>query len=92
MTVVDRFHPSEFIQDELDARGWDRDELAIRMGGNFAETRAGLEFYMEIGATTPQMFMGEDTARQLANAFGTSYRLWLNLERAWRSAPGQEKA
>ena len=78
-----RFHPSEFIQDELDARGWSLDELAVRMGGDFQVNRIALDFYMTIGPSERGLRIGKDTAAQLGGAFGTSAELWLNLERLW---------
>jgi len=78
------FHPSEFIQEELDARGWDRIDLAVRMGGDAAHNLLTWDMYREVGPTDPRMQLGETTARQIADAFGVSPQLFLNLETAWR--------
>jgi hypothetical protein len=48
-TPAEAFHPSEFITEEMEARGWDRDELARRMGGGFAVTRLALDLYLDVG-------------------------------------------
>lgn len=78
------FHPSEFIQDEMDARGWDRDDLATQMvgmvgGEAWGLARLSLDFYLEIGAANPDLRIGQESAR----AFGTSAVFWTNLETAW---------
>jgi plasmid maintenance system antidote protein VapI len=83
------FHPSEFIRDEMDARGWTRDDLALRMGGDFAINRVGLELYFEAGPTEPDLLIGD--GKDFARAFGVSAEFFLNLERAWRKAFMSEK-
>lgn len=83
--MAERVHPSEFIQDELDARGWSLDELAVRMGGSAPHNRLALDLYMEVGAGEKDLRLGMDMAAQLAAAFETSAELWLNLERQWLS-------
>ena len=78
-------HPSVFILDELDERGWTRDELAVRMGGESAINRLTLDMYFEVGPTEPSLLLGEETARQLGRAFGVSPQFFLRLHAAWRS-------
>jgi plasmid maintenance system antidote protein VapI len=82
------FHPSVFIQEEMDERGWDRDELAIRMTGpsdknHLGVTRLSLDFYFDIGPVTPGLRIGAETAEMFAQAFGVSPQLFLNLESYW---------
>jgi plasmid maintenance system antidote protein VapI len=77
-------HPSVFIQEEMDERGWSREELANRMGTErCVRNILVLDLYFEVGPTRTNCRLGEDTARRLAAAFGTSPDLFLNLERAW---------
>ena len=80
------FHPSVFIQDELDARGWSLHELAGRMDGSAHINRVSLELYMHAGPHDPGILLGE-TAAQLSQAFGVSDEFFSNLEQAWREAP-----
>jgi hypothetical protein len=82
------FHPSEFIQDELDARGWTLDDLAMRLAdGNperFGIERLGLDFYFEVGPIEPDLRLGDDAARKIAVIFdGVSSDCFINLERSW---------
>jgi hypothetical protein len=82
-------HPSTFIQEEMDARGWDRWAVAHRMGGDAAMNRLTLDMYFEVGPGKTNMRLGEATARQLGNAFDVSPQFFLNLEAAWIGAHGR---
>lgn len=76
------FHPSIFIQEEMDARGWDRCELARRMGGDYRQRRLEIDLYFEVGPAEPNLLIGD--AEDLARAFGVSAEFFRNLEAAWR--------
>lgn len=76
-------HPSELIREEMDARGWDMDMLAMRMSPEFGITRLTLDMYFEVGPTDPNMRIGGQTAEGLARAFDVSAEYFLNLETAW---------
>ena len=69
------FPPGEFIQEELEARGWIQSDLAEIMGRD-----AGLVSSLVTGkrSITPQ------TARDLGSAFGTGGDFWLKLEAAFQ--------
>jgi HTH-type transcriptional regulator/antitoxin HigA len=78
------FHPSEFIQDELDARGWTLADLAARMGSeSYALNRLSLDMYFAVGPTEPNCRIGEETAERMGRAFDVSPQFFLNLEAAW---------
>lgn len=71
------FPPGDFIREELEERGWSQADLAKIIGqdeSNVSKIIAGKT------AITPT------TAKQLANAFGTSAQFWMNLETAYRLA------
>lgn len=85
-TTAEAFHPSEFIREEMDARGWDRWMLAHRMGGDTARNRLVIDLYFEVGPDKTNMRLGEETARQLGEAFDVSPQFFLNLETAWLAA------
>jgi plasmid maintenance system antidote protein VapI len=74
------------IQEELDARGWTVDELAIRMGDNPPRNRLVLDLYMQLGPEKLTMELGRPTAEQLGCAFDVAPELFLNLHDAWRRA------
>jgi addiction module HigA family antidote len=82
-TITEAFPPGEFIQDELDARGWTYAELAKVMG---RPVRAINEIITAKTPITPRTALG------LAKALGTSADVWLNLERAYRLSVAQSGA
>ena len=82
--MCDAPHPSEFIFEELTARGWTVDELAEKIGHN------PLDMYLAVGSDEPGIRLA-DMADGLARAFGTSPDLWRNLEAAWLRAKGVEE-
>ena len=69
------FPPGEFIREELEARGWNQIDLAAILG---RAPRDVSEIITAKRSITPE------TAKQLAAAFGTDPRLWMNLESAYR--------
>lgn len=88
-TPAECFHPSEFIKDELDARGWTLDHLATLMTpADFGREEWGLnrltlDFYFEIGPSDTNLRIGEVTASRLAAAFDVSPDYFINLEKSW---------
>lgn len=69
------FPPGEFIREELEARGWDQNDLAEILG---SYPRLVSEIITGKRAITPE------TAKKLAAALGTSAELWMNLESSYR--------
>lgn len=65
------FPPGEFLREELEAREWSQQELADILG---RPPRLISELISGKRAITPE------TARGLAEAFGTSAEYWMNLE------------
>jgi plasmid maintenance system antidote protein VapI len=81
---IGEIHPSEIIQDELDARGWDLDDLAIRMAPkDFGVTRLALDFYFIIGPESINCRIGKEMAYQMSKAFGVSEEVFIDLENLW---------
>lgn len=70
-TPAEVFPPGEFLREELEERGWSQQELADIMG---RPPRLISELISGKRAITPE------TARGLADAFGTSAEYWLSLE------------
>ena len=69
--------PGKIILRELEARGWSRQDLASLMGRSE-------QAISEILHAKKQIIT--ETARQLANAFGTSTEFWLNQEMKYQAA------
>ncbi len=80
-------HPSAYIAEEMETRGWSRADVANRMGVECcARNLFALDLYLEAGPSFPSLRLGQDTADRLARAFDVSPDLFLNLEAAWLSA------
>lgn len=73
--MAEVFPPGDIIKEELEARGWTQTDLAEIIGKS---ARLVNEVIMGKRAVTP------DTARTLADAFGTSAQFWMNLESAYQ--------
>ena len=69
------FPPGEFIEEELEARGWSKGDLADVMG-----RPAQLVSTIISGKRSITL----ETAEDLAAAFGTSAELWINLDTSYR--------
>jgi HTH-type transcriptional regulator/antitoxin HigA len=76
-TNPEAFAPGDYIREELDARGWSQLDLAEILD---RPPQAVNEIISGKRAITP------DTANSLADAFGTSAQLWMNLESAFQLA------
>jgi hypothetical protein len=87
-------HPTTFIDEELDARGWSRDMLVIAMEPHMGdverfEAKMMVDMYFQIGPTDTRLRLGDKMVMGLSGAFGTSREFWQNLEAAWlRNAKG----
>jgi len=82
---AEAFAPWEYVKEELEARGWSVRDFAERMDGDPDVNELAVELLRVEGL---DCFMGETLARGLGHAFGTSWELWLNLERKWREWKG----
>ena len=80
-TPAECWHPSVFIQEEMDARGWNLDELALHMGGSVVVNRAALDLYFGVGPTEAGLRIGD--GEDFARAFGVDAEFFLALEAAW---------
>ena len=78
------FHPSEFILEEMAARGWELDDLAARMGGDPGRNELVAGLYLT--CRLPGLRIGDKTAAAFGRAFGVEPQLFLNLEAAWLAA------
>jgi HTH-type transcriptional regulator/antitoxin HigA len=69
------FPPGEFIQEEIEARGWSLTDLAALMA---YPTNLVCELISGEREITPE------TAEALGKAFHTGAQFWMNLERSYR--------
>lgn len=73
-----RFHPGEFIKDELEARGWTVEDLAKIALVDAVALREIIAGYRRV---TPIFSM------QISKAFGVSRELFDNLQKAYDKTP-----
>ncbi len=85
-TPAEVFPPGQFLQEELDARGWTTADLSQRMGGNPAVDQLAVEIMIECGPEDKGILMDREMAEGLALALETSAEFWENLDRTWRGA------
>lgn len=72
-----RFHPGGYIADEMVCRNWDIRDLARKSGLNESRLLPIIEGRASVGAVD---------AKGLSDAFGTSCRLWLNLQKSYEES------
>lgn len=75
-------HPSFYIREEMDARGWNVATMARHMSGDFGTNYLAIDMYLAIGPERPGLRLGT-MAADLGRAFGVSEALFQNLEAAW---------
>lgn len=80
---------ASYIREEMKARGWSRDQLALAMTSHeYGVNRLVVDFMLWPGGPKQGMVLGEETARSLAVAFGVSSEFFTNL---WESCHGHER-
>jgi hypothetical protein len=87
-TPAEAFHPSVFITEEMEARGWDRQDLVARMGGDAFAQSLALAMYLDLGPDEPGIRLG-DMADDIGQAFGVSGDIFTGLERYWLDWKGE---
>ena len=81
--AAETFPPGEFIREELEARGWTQDDLALRLEWeNYEVARLAVAFLVD--APVKGMIMGAPMSADLGRVFGVSPEFFLNLDRSWQ--------
>jgi hypothetical protein len=82
---------AEFLYDEMEARGWQTDDVAARMGG--ADPWRDLMVLNLIMCVHKDALIVDDaTFRGLARAFDVSEDMLRNLDAVWRRWPERRSA
>ena len=84
---IEAFPVGELVAKELEARGWTTAYAATLISGNPAENELWLDLLCcnELWERNDISF-SEPEAEQLAELFGTSAKLWLNLHESYLRA------
>lgn len=72
--VAEAFPPGEFIKEELESRGWTQEDLGEIIGRQPS---------IVSGLISGKRTVSASIATELAEAFGTTAQLWLNLQSAY---------
>lgn len=79
------FSVGEFLQDELDARGWSKEDLLNRMPGNRSENDLWIDLVLSAKDMDldirQSLRLGDPSA--LAHALGVSNEFLTNIDEAW---------
>lgn len=77
-----------FIKEEMEARGWSQWDLALKMGGDrFQDIQINyltLDFLFGL-PDEKNLFIGNDAAEQIGQAFGVSKEFLINLDHSYKN-------
>lgn len=77
-------HVSEFIQEELDARGWTRDQVYERLGYDSSDC---LAFELIMDVHDKNILMDDKLSKGLGYVFTVDPDFFKRLHEAWRNHP-----
>lgn len=83
------FPLAQFVCEEMEARGWTSDDVAIRMGYKTDE-EYGLDLFsfgLLMSVQEDGLLVGDELFRKLALAFDVSEEYFRNLDATWRKWP-----
>ena len=82
------FPLAEILGDEMEARGWTTDDVAIQMGGDEDEIAKNMLIVMLLLSVQKEgLVIGDKTLAGLTRAFDVDTAFFLNIDNAWRNAP-----
>ncbi len=90
---ADGFPVGSYLKEELEARGWSLEQLALRMAAKDIEIwQLTVELMIAVADGEPtRLKIDEETANRLGLAFDVSPEYWINLNNAyneWLTAKG----
>ena len=78
------FHVGEFVQEELNARGWTTHDAASRLVGDYEQNVLWLELLCDDGLWQKyDVEFTEQEAVKLGHLFGSSEALWMRIHLAY---------
>ncbi|WGR74359.1 MULTISPECIES: hypothetical protein [unclassified Bradyrhizobium] len=86
------FPLAEFLGEEMIERGWNTDDLAIRIGGNENMiARNMLALMLLLSVQREGLLIGDSMLDSLTEAFEVDPQFFRNLDTAWREAPADRR-
>lgn len=98
MDAADKFEPAEvfclaeLLSDELQARGWRTQDVALRMGGtaeHMANNLLALDLVMCVH--DDKLLVGDKLFDGLAKAFDVDPQFFRNIDASWRKYPDRRR-
>jgi plasmid maintenance system antidote protein VapI len=88
-------HVADYIEEELHERDWSVGDLASKMGyktdKEYGVDHLTVQMILALSAKDVTCTIGKPTMEKLAQAFGTSPELFVNLDAAWRDSQKQRE-
>lgn len=84
---AEAFPPGEFIEGEMNARGWTAEDVANRMGDDGSPKQRSVNLllvHMLIEVRDTGLILDQESAAKFGLAFGVSPQFFLNLDAMWR--------
>lgn len=81
------FPLAEFLADEMTARGWQTEDVAVRMGGDRHVWRNLMCLNLVMCVHNDGLLIDDETFAGLAHAFDVSEEYFRNLDKMWREWP-----
>ena len=82
------FPLAELLGDEMEARGWTTDDVAILMGGDENKIAKNMLMVMLLLSVQKESLkIGDHTFDELSNAFEVDPMFFRNIDAAWHNAP-----
>jgi plasmid maintenance system antidote protein VapI len=80
-----KFHPAEFIEEELAFRHWEIPYFVSKMQPKSYEVMVlAVQIYLSV--RHPGVLLSDEMAEGFSRAFGVSPNLFKNLDKAWRES------
>ena len=77
--IAERFHPGEFIKEEMEFRHWSIPQMAVMSMLRESEVEQLL---------SGEMMVSKRIAMRLSRAFGTGWKIWIRLQQQYDEWPG----
>jgi HTH-type transcriptional regulator / antitoxin HigA len=81
-TPAEVFPVGEYLEEEMEERGWSSRDVAERMGGDVSVNECAVDLILNVSEMRG-LRLGKETAEGLARAFGTSAQFWTNLDNSY---------
>ena len=90
---AETFCLAELLCDEMQARGWRTEDVAVMMGGAVEDVGKNLlAIDLLMCVQDDKLLVGERLFGELARVFDVDPEFFRNLDKAWRDAPPERRS